>query len=127
LVIPMASLAALGLPLDDAHIYNPTAMIEQYGFYPGSTVRSAWLAQVIRDEELGLRGVPEKARVIALLNAVPSSGYLRLRAHLIARMMLRSPRLSGVALGAVRRADPISEVQRPVGAVVLAAGMSRRM
>jgi molybdenum cofactor cytidylyltransferase len=32
-----------------------------------------------------------------------------------------------VALGSVRAADPIHEVQRQVGAVVLAAGMSRRM
>jgi molybdenum cofactor cytidylyltransferase len=102
-------------------------MIERYGFYAGSPVRSPWVAQVLRDEELGLRGVPERARVIALLNAVPPSGYLRLRAHLIARMILRSPRISGVALGSARAADPISEVQRPVGAVVLAGGLSSRM
>ena len=86
-----------------------------------------WLAQVVRDDELGLKGVPERARVVALLNAVPPTGYLRLRAHLIARMILRSPRISGVAVGSARAADPISEVQRPVAAIVLAAGMSSRM
>ena len=127
LVIPVASLAVLGQPLDDQHIYNPTAMIERYGFYPENPVLSPWVAQVLRDDELGLRGVPERARVVPLLNAVPPSGYLRLRAHLIARMILRSPRISGVALGSVRNADPISEVQRPVSAIVLAAGLSSRM
>jgi molybdenum cofactor cytidylyltransferase len=127
LVIPMASLSALGTPLDAEHVYNPQAMIERYGFYEGAPVRAPWLAQVVRDEELGLCGVPERARVIALLNAVPPSGYLRLRAHLIARMILRSRRVSGVAIGSARSANPISEVQRPIGAVVLAAGMSRRM
>jgi molybdenum cofactor cytidylyltransferase len=127
LVIPVASLAVLGQPLDEQHVYNPEAMIERYGFYPGNPVLSPWVAQVVRDEELGLRGIPARARVIALLNAVPPSGYLRLRAHLIARMILRSPRLSGVALGSSRSADPISEVQRPVSAIILAAGMSRRM
>ncbi len=127
LVVPMASLAVLGQPLDDQHVYNPEAMIERYGFYAGSPVMSPWVAQVLRDEEFGLRGVPPHARVVALLNAVPPSGYLRLRAHLIARMILRSPRISGVAVGSVRDADPIREVQRPISAVVLAAGMSRRM
>ncbi len=127
LVIPIASMTALGQPLDADHVYNPAAMIERYGFYEGNPVMSPWVAQVVRDEELGLHGIPERARVIALLNAVPATGSLRLRAHLMARMMLKSPRLSGVALGSVRRADPISEVQRPIGAVVLAAGMSRRM
>jgi molybdenum cofactor cytidylyltransferase len=127
LVIPMASLSALGAPLDAEHIYNPQAMVERYGFYEGAPVRAPWLAQVLRDEELGLRGVPERARVMALLKAVPPSGYLRLRAHLIARMILRSESVSGVAVGSTRRADPISEVQRPIGAIVLAAGMSRRM
>ncbi|MCC6802978.1 MAG: putative selenium-dependent hydroxylase accessory protein YqeC [Anaerolineae bacterium] len=127
LVIPIASLSVLGQPLDSDHVYNPEAMIERYGFYEGSPVRSPWVAQVLRDDELGLRGVPEKARVIVLLNAAPPSGYLRLRAHLIARMILRSPRISGVAVGSSRAADPISEVQRPVGAIVLAAGMSTRM
>jgi len=90
-------------------------------------VLSPWIAQVVRDEELGLRGVPERARVVALLNAAPPEGYLRLRAHLIARMILRSRRISGVAIGSVRSADPITEAQRPVGAIVLAAGMSSRM
>lgn len=42
-------------------------------------------------------------------------------------MILRSERISGVAIGSVRSADPISEVQRPIGAIVLAAGLSSRM
>jgi len=74
LVIPVASLAVLGQPLDDQHVYNSEAMIERYGFYPGSPVLSPWIAQVLRDEELGLRGVPEHARVVALLNATPRAG-----------------------------------------------------
>ncbi len=127
LVVPIASLSALGQPLDAEHVYNPEAMIARYGFYEGSPVLSPWIAQVLRDDELGLKGVPERARVVALLNAAPPTGYLRLRAHLIARMILRSPRISGVAVGSARAADPISEIQRPVAAIVLAAGMSTRM
>lgn len=127
LVVPVASLGVLGQDLDEEHVYNARAIVERYGFAEGTRVKSPWVAQVLRDETLGLRGVPERARVVALLNQVPAQGYLRGRARLIAQLILRSPRVHGVAIGSVRGADPIHEVQRPVGAVVLAAGMSRRM
>lgn len=127
LVIPIASLSALGQPLDDEHVYNSQAMIERYGFYPGSDIRVPWIAQVLRDEELGLRGIPETARVIAFLNQTPAEGHLRERARRIAQMALKSPRLNGVALGSVRSSDPICEVQRPIAAVVLAGGQGSRM
>lgn len=126
LVIPTASLAVLGTELDDEHVYNAQAIIDRYGFGEGQRVKSPWVAQVLRDEMLGLARVPDDVRVVALLNQV-SEGYLRGRARLIARLILRSKRVNGVAIGSVRAADPILEVQRPVGAVVLAAGLSRRM
>jgi molybdenum cofactor cytidylyltransferase len=127
LVVPMASLSALGQPLDANTVYNPEAMIERYGFYENDPIKSPWIAQVLRDDELGLKHVPPKARVISLLNQCPPEGYQRARARLIARLMLRSPRVNGVAIGDVILDDPIGEVQRPIGAIVLAAGMSRRM
>ncbi|NWG17023.1 MAG: putative selenium-dependent hydroxylase accessory protein YqeC [Chloroflexi bacterium] len=127
LVVPVASLSVLGQPLDEEHVYNAEAIDKRYGFGIGNRVKSPWVAQVIRDETLGLKGVPDKVRVVALLNQVPAQGYLRGRARMIAQFILRSPRVYGVALGSVRGAEPIHEVQRQVGAVVLAAGMSRRM
>jgi molybdenum cofactor cytidylyltransferase len=127
LVVPVAGLSVLGHPLNDRHVYNSQAIIERYGFVEGNAVRSPWLAQIVRDEELGLKGIPDQARVIALLNQTPTQGFLRARARLIARLILRSARVHGVAIGSVRGADPIHEIQRPVGAIVLAAGMSTRM
>lgn len=127
LAIPIVSLSVLGKPLNEAHVYNPKAMIERYGFYQDSPIKSPWVAQVLRDEELGLRGVPDKARVMVWLNGSPPTGYFRGRARLIARLILRSPRVYGVAIGSARGSDPVQEVQRSVGALVLAAGMSRRM
>jgi molybdenum cofactor cytidylyltransferase len=127
LVVPIAGLSVLGQPLDEEHVYNPEAIDERYGFGLGNRIKSPWVAQVIRDQELGLRGVPEKARVTAFLNQTPAHGYLRARARLIAQFILRSERVHGVALGSTRGAEPVYEVQRHVGAVVLAAGMSSRM
>ena len=121
LVVAVASLSALGAPLDADHIYNPEAMIDKYGFVENSPVKSPWLAQILRDEELGLRGVPESARVLVYLNQTPAQGYVRGRARLIARLSLQSERISAVALGSVRGAEPVYELQRPIGALVLAA------
>ncbi len=121
LVVSVASLSALGAPLDADHIYNPAAMIAKYGFVENSPVKSPWLAQVLRDEDLGLQGIPNEARVLVYLNQTPERGYARGRARLIARLSLQSSRINAVALGSVRGAEPVHEVQRPVGAVVLAA------
>jgi len=127
LVIPIASLGVLGQPLDEEHVYNVEAITNRYGFPLGSRIKSAWVAQVMRDETLGLSGIPSTARIVGLLNQADTRGYGRARARMIARLMLRSQRFHGVAIGAVRSSEPIFEVQRPLGAVILAAGMSRRM
>lgn len=127
LVIPVASLLALGQPLDDAHVYNAQAMIDKFGFATGAAVKSAWIARVLRDDDMGLKGVPERARVVAWINATPRTGYVRARARLIAKLILKSPRVHGAAFGSTRETDPVVEVQRTVGAVILAAGMSSRM
>lgn len=127
LVVLMASLSVLGKPFDDEHVYNASAIDLRYGFLIGNPVRAPWVAQVLRDSEMGLRGIPPTARVMALLNQTPAKGYMRRRARAIAQNILRSPRIQSVALGSVRSSDPIVEVQRHIGAVVLAGGMSKRM
>lgn len=127
LVIPIASLGVLGQPLSEEHVYNVEAITNRYGFPVGSSIKSAWVAQVMRDETLGLSGIPPAARIVGLLNQADTRGYGRARARMIARLMLRSQRFHGVAIGAVRSSDPIFEVQRPLGAIILAAGMSTRM
>ena len=121
LVVSVASLSALGAPLDADNVYNPQAMVDRFGFVENSPVKSPWLAQVLRDEELGLQGIPDDARVLVYLNQTPARGYVRGRARLIARLSLQNRRISAVALGSVRGAEPVHEVQRPVGALVLAA------
>ena len=120
LVVPVASLAVLGQPLDDESVYNPQSMVDRYGFVENSPVKSPWLAQVLRDDELGLKDVPPNARVIVYLNRTPERGYLRGRARLIARLSLQNPRIQAVALGSVRALEPVHEMQRSVGAIVLA-------
>lgn len=128
LVVPVAGLDALGQPLDDEHIYNAEAIRERYGFPHGAAVLPPWMALTLRDPMLGLRGVPDTARVTVLLNKVPTAGYDRWRARRVAQMTLRSPRIEAVALGAMEAArGPVLELQQRVAAIVLAAGLSKRM
>lgn len=128
LVVPVGGVDALGQPLDEAHVFNVERIIERYGFPEGEPLLPPWMALTLRDPELGLRRVPESARVVGLLNKVPLNGHDRARARLVAQIMLRSTRVEAVALGAVQSPnDPIHEVQHRVAAVVLAAGQSVRM
>jgi molybdenum cofactor cytidylyltransferase len=127
LVVPIVGYDIIGQPLDDEHVYNPEAMIERYGYPPGGPVRGPWVASVLRDTELGLKGIPTSARVVAMLNKVPTQGIQRMRARVVARMILNEPRIHSVTLGAVQSKQPIMEVQRRVAAIVLAGGLSSRM
>ncbi|NDJ77656.1 MAG: putative selenium-dependent hydroxylase accessory protein YqeC [Chloroflexi bacterium] len=127
-VVPVAGVDVLGQPLDEAHVYNAARIQARYGFPDGAQILPPWLAVTIRDLELGLRGIPESARVVSLLNKVPPRGYERLRARRVAQMVLRSPRVEAVALGSVQNAaNPVYELQQRTSAVVLAAGLSTRM
>jgi molybdenum cofactor cytidylyltransferase len=127
LVVPIVSLSAVDKPLNNQHIYNAEAIIEKFGFIENAEIRSPWLAQVLRDDEMGLRAVPQAARIVPFVNQTPFEGYKRGRARLVAQLTLKSPRIRKVALGAVRAADPVYEMQAAVAAVVLAAGTASRM
>ncbi|MCS6835091.1 MAG: selenium cofactor biosynthesis protein YqeC [Anaerolineae bacterium] len=127
LVVQMAALSVLDKPLNEQYVYNPQAMHEKYGFFPETPIQAPWVAQILRDEELGWRGAPSQARIITFLNQVPLGQHSRQRARTIARLTLKASRIDAVAIGSVRAADPIYEVQKPIGAVVLAAGLSSRM
>lgn len=127
LVVPVAGLGVLGQPFDEEHVMNAVALEEAYGFPLGAPVKSPWVAQALRDRDFGLKGVPEKARVVAWLNGTAHDGYQRGRARMIAQLILAERRVQAVAMGSARASDPVYEVQRRVGAVILAAGLSSRM
>ncbi|MDZ4669370.1 MAG: selenium cofactor biosynthesis protein YqeC [Phototrophicales bacterium] len=127
LVVPTVSLSVLGQPLDEDHVYNADAIIARYGFPHEGRIRAPWVAQILRDESLGLKGIPDKARVVAYLNGTTTTQYGRNRARLIAKLALKNSRLSGVVMGNARATEPVYEIQRPLGAIVLAAGLSSRM
>lgn len=126
-VVGVAGLDAIGQPLQDV-LYNPEPVLERYGFKPDAPTQPAWVAQIMRDETLGLKNVPESARVVTLLNKADESTLVYARGRRAAQIILRKPGVSSVAVGAVQREkDPIFEVQQRVAAIVLAGGLSKRM
>ena len=127
LVVPVAGMGILGQPFDEEHVMNAAALEEAYGFPLGAPVKSPWVAQALRDPAFGLRNVPDGARVVIWLNGAAREGYQRGRARMIGQLALAEPRVSAAALGSSRASDPAFEVQRRVGAVILAAGLSSRM
>ena len=128
LAVPVAGMDALGQPFNGKTVYNTDRIVERYGFPLERPIQAAWIAQIVRDETLGLRGIPEGTRTIPLLNRVGMGVVHRLKARRTAQMILQQGRVAGVVLGQVQDADmPVLEVQRRIAAIVLAGGLSRRM
>jgi len=127
LVVPVVGVDSVGQPLDSDHVYNPQALIDHFGYTYGERVKWPWVASILRDAELGLKGVPESARVVALINKVTPDSVPMLIARRIAGLALREPRLDSVVIGAANSENPALEVRRRVAAIVLAGGLSRRM
>ncbi len=124
-VIPVVGLTALDQPLDDAHVYGAEAVCRVTGYSFGTPVSERLIATLLTDPELGLKNISPQARVIPLLNQV--SGETLSRARRIAADVLANLRIDRVLVGAVQEADPVREIRRRVGAVILAAGESKRM
>jgi molybdenum cofactor cytidylyltransferase len=125
--VPVVGFDVLGQPLDEEHVYNPAAMVEAFGFAAGERIKGPWVAAVVREDELGLKGAPPTSRIYPLINKVLPTVHQRGRARLMARLMLVNKRVNGVAIGAVQSPNPVYEVRKRIGAIVLAGGLSSRM
>ncbi len=124
-VVPVIGLNALGVPLDEKHIYGAEIIHSATGHAIGRPVTTRLIAAVLISPQLSLKNVPREARVIPLLNQVTPE--LLSQAREIAGFVLTDQNVERVIIGAVQDIEPIQEVQRRVGAVVLAAGDSARM
>ena len=127
-VVLSAGMDVIGQPLDAQHVYNAEAIVARYGYPSGAPIVWPWIASILRDNELGLSNLPGDAPVYIVLNKTPYDGVTRRHAQLIASLLLRSPRVHGVAIGEMQGlGEPVHEFRRPVVAIVLAAGKSSRM
>jgi molybdenum cofactor cytidylyltransferase len=126
LVVPIVGADVFGSPLDDVRVHRPDQVAQLAGVPLGTPVTPALVAAVLTHPEGGLKHVPPLARVVVVINKLDRPAALP-PAREAAALLLASPRVSAVALGAVATDSPIAEVWGGVAAVVLAAGRSTRM
>ncbi|MGM0717247.1 MAG: selenium cofactor biosynthesis protein YqeC, partial [Halobacteriota archaeon] len=98
LVIPVASVRAVGRALGAECVHRPERVAAITGRSMGEPVRPEDVITVLTHECGGLKGVPEDARVIPLINMVDDS-VLAATAREIATGALTQPRIERVVLG----------------------------
>jgi len=126
LVVPVIGIDALGKPLSEEHIYGADIVHTTTGYKRGEPVTPHLIASVLINPKLSLKNTPNGARIIPVINKVESEHLPSARE--IARLALTDHNIERVLIAAIKNeTDPVHEVHRRIGAVVLAAGESRRM
>jgi molybdenum cofactor cytidylyltransferase len=125
LVVPVVGVDAIGRALDERHVHRPERVMALTGAERGQPVTPAMMAAVLTHPQGGLKGAPPQARVVVLVNKVHTDQELE-AARRLADLLLETPRIEAVVIGAVRETEPVRLVRGRVAVVVLAAGESRR-
>ncbi len=97
-VVPVASVRAVGEPLDEERVHRPERVADLTGLEPGEEIRPRDVATVLTHERGGLKGVPDGASVRPLLNMVDDDD-LEATAREIAADVAAHPRIDAVVLG----------------------------
>jgi len=102
LVVPIASVRAVGRELDAETVHRPERVAAITGRSVGDRITPGDVAAVLTSEAGGLKAVPEDARVAALLNMVDDDD-LGATARRIADRILEEPRIERVVLSRMDR------------------------
>ena len=125
IVVPVAGMDVVGRPLTASNVHRPHLIAALTGAASGATVTPEMIATVLAHPAGGAKGTPPGARLAPFLNKVEDVGTLE-GARAIAHILLQSPNIDSVLIGATAREDPVREVWSRIGAVVLAAGSASR-
>jgi probable selenium-dependent hydroxylase accessory protein YqeC len=97
-VVPVASVRAVGEPLTDERVHRPERVAELTDLDIGEEIHQDDIVAVLTHDDGGLKGVPDGARVVPLLNMVDDES-LETTAREIAADVLEDPRIDRVVLG----------------------------
>lgn len=125
IVVPVVGIDALDQPLDEAHVYGAEIMHRLTGQPLGSPITVQSLAAALMHPQIGLKGIPPGARITPLINKVTPESLPGARR--VADYVLTDLNIERVLIGAVQEENPVLESRCRIGAVILAAGESRRM
>jgi len=110
LLVPIASVQAVGKPLDPEYVHRPERVAELTGLSTGDRIDPADIVTVLTDELGGLKGAPDGARVVPLLNMVDDE-ELEATARPIAAELLSEPRVERVVLSRMDRGRVVDIVE----------------
>ncbi|WP_435176804.1 selenium cofactor biosynthesis protein YqeC [Halorussus sp. AFM4] len=110
-VLPVASARIVGKPLTDERVHRPERVAAVTGREVGEEVRAADVAAVLASEEAGLKGVPEGATAIPVVNMVDDPELEAVGREIAEEVLARAPEsVPRVALTRMVADDPVVAV-----------------
>ncbi|SFR42320.1 probable selenium-dependent hydroxylase accessory protein YqeC [Halogeometricum rufum] len=95
-VAPVVSARVVGEPLSAEAVHRPERVAELTDCAPGETVRPAHVAAVLADATGGLRGVPDGASVVPVVNMADTPALESVGREVAAGVLDRAPAVSRV-------------------------------
>lgn len=109
IVAVLASLQAIGRPLDDTTGHRPERIAELLNVRLGETLHAEHVARLVAHPAGGLKGIPNGARPIAVLNQHDTS-VLHPQSQIVAEMILSSGRFERAVTVSLRAGQPVLAV-----------------
>jgi len=125
LAVPVASLAAIGEPLDSRVAHRPELVAKALGMAEGEPLTARLIAALLSSQDGGLKGIPPQAEVRALLNG--AGGDMVESGGEVAAKVLEAERVRAVLTCELGREDPVRGVAGRVAGIILAAGAGSRL
>jgi len=109
-VVPIASARAVGKPLGDDHVHRPERVEEVTGLAAGEPIRADDVAAVLASDRGGLKGVPDGATAVPLVNMVDDASLRAVGEEIAAGVLERTDAVSRVVLARMNAPDPLVDV-----------------
>lgn len=128
-VVVMAGMSALGQPLNADWVHRPEIFGKSSGLTTGDEITPAALANVLVHKTAGLKGIPEHARRIALLNQNDSVEKESAAQQIATRLLpaYHAVLVADIAHYSEERPSQVHAVHEAVAGIILAGGESKRM
>lgn len=90
-VLPIASARVVGKPLSEEHVHRPERVAAVTGREVGNEIRPEDVAAVLASEDGGLKGVPENATAIPVVNMVDTPELEEIGREIAEEVLTRAP------------------------------------
>jgi molybdenum cofactor cytidylyltransferase len=124
-LVPVTGASAIGQPLNQAWVHRPERVAAVLGIPEGDLLTPEDVARLMMAPQGGLKGRPPGSEVRALVQQVDDAGR-QAAAERVADLAMAGAAIRAVGLASSEGAPPFLAVHGRVGAVILAAGGSRR-